>query len=253
MSIQSGPRILRLILASALLLLISQLAISQQAESQPAVEDPAATSDLRLEFVPFQGVVVATVAGSTGVSSIEIINRGSEPLEITGAEHSNERFTVLVETIETGERYRLTVTFDAQDQEGKAAEFLYLLTNRGRVAIPVHTEVIPSVYVFPRSVYLGKFDLTDIRGNSETARTMAQILMVYRKNTTDFQIDVSSDVTFLKIESVQGPLGDRWENTIWLDPDSVVPGEINGTIVIETNDSEVPRLEVPVTGTLHDR
>jgi hypothetical protein len=117
----------------------------------------------------------------------------------------------------------------------------------------VHTEVAPKVYAFPSSVFLGNFYLSQIGGNPETARTMAQILMVYRKNTTDFEIKATSDIPFLRIESEQGPLGDRWENTIWLDPERVQPGDIEGTIVIETNDPEVPRLEVPVTGRLLDK
>jgi hypothetical protein len=145
------------------------------------------------------------------------------------------------------------VSFEAKGPDGKVAELLHLVTNRDRIAIPVHTAVLPRVYTFPSSVDMGKFDLSHIKGNPQTARTVAQILMVYRKNSTDFEIKVTSDIPFLKIESEQGPLGDRWENTIWLDPERVQPGEFKGTIVIETNDPEVPKLGVPVTGNLLDQ
>jgi len=216
-------------------------------------DEQAARIDLGVEFVPFRGVVVATEQGTTGVSSIEIVNRQTQPLEITGIEDSSTRFTALVETVEAGRRYRLSVTFDTKGQHGKVAEWLHLETNRDRLSIPVHTEVIPRVYAFPKSVDMGKFSISDIRGNPQTARTAAQILMVYRKNTPDFEIEVSSNILFLNIKSEQGPQGDRWENTLWLDPERVQPGDFSGTIVIETNDPEVPKLEVPVSGVLLDK
>jgi hypothetical protein len=230
-------------------------AASQPAASAPAQSrsTPDANRDLRLEFIPFRGVVVATERGSTVEASIEIVNRDAQPLEIAGIENTSTRFTARIETIESGQRYRLTVSFEAKGPDGKVAELLHLVTNRDRIAIPVHTAVLPRVYTFPSSVDMGKFDLSHIKGNPQTARTVAQILMVYRKNNTDFEIKVTSDIPFLKIESEQGPLGDRWENTIWLDPERVQPGEFKGTIVIETNDPEVPKLGVPVTGNLLDQ
>lgn len=230
------------------------LPVTALAVGNPSTTDePTAQPDPSLEFIPFRGVVVATEQGTTGVASIEIVNRDDQPLEITGTETSSTRFSAQVESVEPGQRYRLTVTFDARGQDGKVAEWLHLATDRGRVSVPVHTEVIPRVYAFPRAVDMGRFNLSDIRNNPQTAHTTAQILMVYRKNTTGFEIEVTSDVPFLEIESKQGPEDDRWENTIRLDPERVRAGEINGTIFIETNDPEVPELEVPVTGLLLDQ
>lgn len=230
------------------------------AADEPAVSSPAQNQsapdperDLRLEFIPFRGVVVAAKRGTTGEASIEIVNRDAQPFEISRIENSSKRFTAQVEATEPGRRYRLTVTFQGKGPDGKVAELLYLVSNRDRIAIPVHTAVLPSVYTFPTAVDMGKSPLSHIRGNPETARTRAQILMVYRKNTTGFEVKVTSDIPFLKIESEQGPQGDRWENTLWLDSEHVHAGEIQGTIFIETNDPEVPKLEVPVTGMVFDR
>jgi hypothetical protein len=100
---------------------------------------------------------------------------------------------------------------------------------------------------------MGRVALSVIRGNPDSARTMAQILMVYRKGEPGFEIKVRSDIPYLKIKSEQGPLGDRWENTIWFDAETAVPGEVNGKIIFETNDPQTPRLEVPVTGNLLDK
>jgi hypothetical protein len=247
-------------------LILSSLPVFAQSGQKPSAADepaaptpaqsrstPDAQRDLRLEFVPFRGVIAAAKQGAIKEASIEIFNRDVQLFEITDIENTSTRFTAQVETIVPGEHYRLTVTFEAKGPEGKVAELLYLVTNRDRIAIPVHTAVIPRVYTFPSAVDMGKFPVSEIRGNPETARTAAQILMVYRKNSTDFEIKVTSDIPFLKIESEQGPEGDRWENTIWLDSERVQAGEFKGTIVIETNDPEVPKLEVPVTGRLLEK
>jgi hypothetical protein len=74
--------------------------------------------------------------------------------------------------------------------------------------------------------------------------------MVYRKGMPGFEVKVTSDVPFLKISSERGPNGDQWENWIWVDPERAEPGEINGTILIETNDPGSKKISVPVTGKL---
>ena len=76
------------------------------------------------------------------------------------------------------------------------------------------------------------------------------MLMVYRKGIPGFKIKLSSDVPFLKFASELGPKGDQWEISVWIDPEQARPGDINGKIFVETNDSEIPRLIVPVTGKL---
>jgi hypothetical protein len=252
----------RLTLALIILMVASLPVFAQSIENPSSAATPAASAPAEspstpnanrgsgIEFVPFRGLLVAAERGATRSASIEIINRDAQPLEIAGIENASERFTAQIETIEPGQRYRLSVTFEATGPDGKVAELLYLVTDRDRISIPVHTAVIPRVYTFPRVVDMGKFPVSDIRLNPQTARTAAQILMVYRKNTTGFEIKVTSDLPFLKIESEQGPAGDRWENTIWLDSERVQPGEFEGTIFIETNDPEMPKLEVPVTGIL---
>jgi hypothetical protein len=42
--------------------------------------------------------------------------------------------------------------------------------------------------------------------------------------------------------------GDRWQVTLTLKRESLKPGPIKGSILIETNDPEFSRLRVPVSG-----
>ncbi len=206
-----------------------------------------------IEYKPLPAVYMVAARGKTEEASIEIINRKSEPLEITGIENPGKRFTARTEALEPGRRYRLVVTLKGDGPAGKQRQDLSLKTNLASapvLRIPVNTFVHEKVYALPESVFLGRFGISEIKGRPKAAQGMAQILMVYRKGTPEFEIKLSSDLPFLKFSSEQGPQGDQWENWISLDPDKVEPGEIKGTIFIETNDPDFPKLSVPVTGKL---
>lgn len=209
-----------------------------------------------IDYEPLPAIFAVAPRGTVQEASIEIINRRAEPFEIVGIENPGKRFTARVETLEAGRRYRLIVSLKGEGPVGDQRDILLLKTNlesAPALRIPVNTRVREKVYTFPGSVFLGRFGVSDIRGNPDSAKRRAQILMVYRKGTTGFEIKVTSDIPYLKISSERGPMGDRYENTIWIDPDLAQPGEIKGNIIIETNDPEVPKLTVPVWGQLQPK
>lgn len=202
-------------------------------------------------------VIFATVnRGAVQETAIEITNRRTAPLNILDVVNPSQRFKARVETLDEGRRYRLMVTLKGEGPAGKQQDILELKTNLEDTPvfrIPVNTFVREKVRTFPDSVFMGRYPLSEIRDNPATAKQRAQILMVYREDTTDFQITVSSDVPYLKISSERGPKGDRYENTIWIDPDLAQAGKIKGNIIIKTNDPDFPELMVPVTGDIQPK
>lgn len=206
-----------------------------------------------IDFEPLPAIYVVAPRGTVKEASLVIINRNKDPLKITGIENPSRRFTARTETLEAGRRYRLVVTLKGEGPAGDQLDFVRVKTNRERdpvLRIPVNTRVREKIYTFPQSVFLGRFNLGQIKGNPEAARAAGQMLMVYRKGIRGFKIKLSSDVPFLKFASEVGPKGDQWENSVWIDPEQAKVGEIKGSIFIETNDPEIPRLVVPVTGRL---
>ena len=209
-----------------------------------------------IQFEPLPAVFAVATRGTVKDSSIEIINSRPEPLEILGIESPSTRFAARIEPLESGRRYRLTVTLKGEGPAGKQQDVLELKTNLEDAPIlrvSVNTYVRERMRTFPESVFMGRYPISEIRGDPAVAKTRAQILMVYGEGTSQFQAQVTSDVPFLKISSERGPTGDRYENTIWIDPDLAQPGDIKGNIIIETNDPEIPKLTVPVWGQLQPR
>lgn len=229
----------------------AQPALRAQVAPMPvAIPAPAAEG---IDFEPLPAIYAVAQRGTVKEASLVIVNRNREPLEITGIENPSRRFTVRTETLDPGRRYRLIVTVKGEGPAGDRVDIIKVKTNREEdpvIRIPVNTRVRERVYTFPQSVFLGRFNLGQIRGDPKAARAAGQTLMVYRKGISGFQIKLSSDVPFLRFASELGPNGDQWENSVWIDPEQAKPGDIKGSIFIETNDREVPRLVVPVTGRL---
>jgi hypothetical protein len=220
--------------------------------SQMPVTIPGAAAE-GIEFEPLPAIYAVAPRGTVKEASLVIINRKPEPLKIKGIENPSRRFTARMETLEPGRRYRLIVTVKGEGPAGDQSDILRVKTNLKNdpvLRIPVNTRVREKVYTFPQSVFLGRFNLGQIKGDIKAARAAGQMLMVYRKGIPGFRIKLSSDVPFLRFTSELGPRGDQWENSIWIDPEQAKPGEIKGSIFIETNDPDIPRLVVPVTGRL---
>jgi hypothetical protein len=119
-------------------------------------------------------VIFATVSrGSVQESSIEITNRRPEPLKILDVVNPSRRFKARVETLEEGKRYRLIVTLRGEGPAGKKQDILELKTNLEDTPvfrIPVNTFVREKVRTFPESVFMGRYPLSEIRGDPAAAR-----------------------------------------------------------------------------------
>jgi hypothetical protein len=240
-------------LTGCLLLMASSAepALLAQASPRPVAIPGYAVEGI--DFEPMPAIYAVAPRGTVKEASLVIINRSPDPLKITGIENHSRRFTARTETLEAGRRYRLIVTVKGEGPAGDQVDIIQLKTNREKdpvLRIPVNTRVREKVYTFPQSVFMGRFNLGQIKGDPIAARAAGQTLMVYRKGISGFQIKLSSDVPFLRFASELGPNGDQWENSVWIDPEQARPGDIKGSIFIETNDPEIPRLVVPVTGRL---
>jgi len=209
-----------------------------------------------IKYDPLPAIFTRVTRGAVKEASLEITNLRPVPLKIGEIVNPSRRFTARVETLEEGKRFRLVVTLKGEGPAGKQQDVLELKTNLDDapvLRIPVNTIVHEKVHSFPDSVFMGRYPISEIRGDPVMAKKRAQILMVYRDGTDQFQAKVTSDIPFLRITSERGPKGDRYENTIWFDPELAQPGDIKGNIIIETNEPEVPKLVVPVTGQLQPK
>jgi hypothetical protein len=183
--------------------------------------------------------------------AIDLVNHEESPLAITEVRHPTDRFSTTVETLEDGRRYRLHIAINPSGPGGKHTESIGIKTTSlalPEVGVTVNSYLRERVYTFPESVDLGTIRLADLQREPDALRRLSQELMVYSYGARDLRIETHSALPFLGIAAEKGPLGDRYQITISLRKEKMTSGSINGSIEIRTNDPDVPRLMVPVTG-----
>ena len=205
-----------------------------------------------IEIAPRPQFFLAGVRGDAASASLDIVNHAAQPLHLEPPRHSSERFTSHLDTIEDGERYRLTITLNSDAPAGRHTEPITLATTSAAlpvITIPANTWLRERVHTFPDAVDLGAFHVADLRRDPRLFARNAQTLMVYQAHGHAFEIGVATDVPGLRLSATRGPDGDRYQITLSLDPDSAMrPKSIRGQATITTNDSAFPRIVVPITG-----
>lgn len=198
---------------------------------------------------PYGVFFVAARRGETRRASIEIVNHLPEPLEIRGVESPSTRFATALETVEAGRRYRLTLTLKGEGPAGKRQDTITVLTSsakKPRLAIQANTLVKERVYTYPDELDFGTIDPQRLKSNPDLVSHLIRTLMVYQYGGEDFRVTVSTDIPFLKLSTAASKRGDRYQIEVGIVPERLEAGRYEGAIVIQTNDPEFPRLEVPV-------
>jgi len=204
-----------------------------------------------VEVAPLPAFFVSGLRGKEASASLEIINHEPEPLRIIKIEHASERFTTTLETLQPRERYRLTLILKPNGPGGRKTEPITIATSsevQPTLEISANTYLHEHVYVFPDSVDLGVIPISQVRKNPALLSTLAQTLMVYQEEGSDFRAALRTDLPMLNLKWERGPKGDRYQATISIDPDKANVGFYNGLLLIDTNDLASPRLTVPISG-----
>ena len=205
----------------------------------------------RVEVSPAPAFFLAARRGEVRQASVEIINHEREPLAIESITHAQDRFTTTLETVEEGQRYRLTLRLKPNGPGGRHSEPIVIHTssrNEPAITVVANTILREHVYTFPDEVDFGALSMSSFERDPELLRAAAQTLMVYQVGGTGFSVRVRSDLPQLEITSERAPQGDRYQQTITVRRQGLQVGPIRGSIVIETNDPQFRELVVPVSG-----
>ena len=197
-----------------------------------------------IELSPRPAFFVAGQRGKANRASIEIVNHESEPLRVEKIEHPAERFTTKLEALKPGQHYRLTLALKPDGPGGRAADSILITTSSKRMPVlkvGANTYLYDRVHAFPDVVDFGTWRAAEASGAAIT-------LMIHQEGGSDFKAQLSSDVPGLRLKAERGPKRDRYQIEISLVPDKVRVGPMKGSIFIDTNDGEFPRVIVPVSG-----
>jgi len=202
-----------------------------------------------IELSPRPAFFVAGQRGKGNRAAIEIVNHESEPLRIEKIEHPAERFATQLEALKPGQHYRLTLALKPDGPGGRAAGTILIKTSSKRVPVlkvGANTYLYERVHAFPDVVDFGTWRVAEAGGAAIT-------MMIHQEGGLDFKTQLSTDVPGLSLKAERGSKRDQYQVEITLVSEKVRVGPMKGSIVIDTNDAEFPRVIVPVSGQIVER
>jgi len=197
-----------------------------------------------IELSPRPAFFVAGQRGKGNQADMEIVNHEAEPLRVEEVKHPTDRFTTHLKTVKPGQHYRLTLALKPGGPGGRAADTILIRTSSKRtpvLKVVANTFLYERVHTFPDAVEFGRLRADD-------AGHAAVTMMIHQEGGTDFEARLSSDIPGLGLKAERGPKGNSYQVEITLVAERIRVGTINGSIFIDTNDREFPRISVPVNG-----
>jgi hypothetical protein len=201
-----------------------------------------------IEAIPLAGFYISLFKDETAENSITLINHRDHPLLVTKIDSQSSYFAAALDTDAPGQVYKLTVKVPAGIQSGRYADTVNLETDDATnpvIRIPVNILVKDAIYASQSMVDFGDID----RSKLKVASNLFTHVVTVRKRAGEFAIkSITSDVPGLHASHTPEAASQSFDVQIELNPDTIKPGALTGTIRILTNDSTVPELALTVQG-----
>lgn len=209
-----------------------------------------------IEITPYAAAFFSVYKGESARRKLTIINNEEPLLNITRIEPAGSHFVASINTEAPGKRYTLQVDVLPDTPPGRYMEAVYLHTDQPAtptVKIGVNVLVKENLYANPETVDYGNVGLGYLQKNPNTIELLNQTFLIKKRQGT-FEIkSVTSNVPQVQLrqEPATGP-SEVFQITASLDKQRLQPGKLKGTITIETDDPDFPRLTVPVDGAISE-
>ena len=213
----------------------------------PSGEKPAPPVNPNAVFnvEPGDHWITSALAGSSAANYFYLYNPQSTPFHVKSVIPGGPNFTAALQTVQDGKRYELKVVSNSALKPGHYAQTLKIVTDsplQPEINISLDLTVIPKVFASPQTITMPTLpaasDLSAITWPSIYVRKMREQGLQIKGYT--------STLPFIKLKLVTETEGQVYKITLALDNSKIKPGQFKGQIRVETNDPDVPVIEIPV-------
>lgn len=208
-----------------------------------------------VEILPRPALYLSQYRGEASDGSLEILNHRNLPLQITRLEPRGSHFHANLETLDAGQHYRLRVKVPADTPIGRYRERLLLHTNdpaRSSMGVEINILVKDEVYASPETVEFGQLSLSQLQQQTGVMELLRHTLVVSNRHGAMRITGLTTDVPGLQL--TQDPPVSTNARTFQLEvglvPQQLKTGKLSGDIELTTNNPHIPRLRIPVSGTV---
>lgn len=194
---------------------------------------------------PGERWITSTLAGSSSSNTLYLYNPQAAPIHAKNVVAGGNNFTATIQPVQDGKRYQLNVASNPALKPGHYMQTVRVLTDstiQPEVAIELDLTVYPKVFASPNAILMPPLPITP----DVTAITWPAI---YIRKVREQGLKIKSYSTtlpFLKLEMTTETEGQAYKIRLILDPTKIKPGEFKGKVRVETNDPDVPILDVPI-------
>lgn len=220
-----------------------------KAEGQPALPPPPAPLNPNAAFTvePSDRWITSALSGSSSSNTLYLYNPQPTLVHLKKVIPGGTDFTATLGTIQDGKRYQLLVKSNPALKPGHYLQTVKIETDstaQPLMAIELDLTVYPKVFASPASIIMPTLAIA-------TDLSTINWPMIYVRKVREQGLKIksfNSTLPFIKLDLIADSEGQVYRIRLTLDPAKIKPGDFKGKIHIETNDPDVPVVEVPVQG-----
>jgi hypothetical protein len=217
----------------------------------------AGTVHAPIDIEPIPAVFLSSYRGEDVQRELTLRSNQPGPVTMRLDAHGGAHYTASLEPIQPGKTWRLTVKPAAGTPPGRYTETLRIESDDpmiGKLHLAVHVFVKPDVYANPDEIDFGEVPLIRIRQQPAAMRFLEQAVIVKKREGTFRLRGIRSDVMALDLRATPSSSeSGTFRIDASLRPEGLRPGSLEGTISIDTDDLEFPRLTVRVRGSVVEK
>jgi len=215
-------------------------------DAQPVAGAPPPVSKRSSIFIePTDRLITSVLVGNTTSNNLYVVNNEATPAHVKSIDAGGTNFTATLTPIQDGRRYEIAVQSAANLKPGTYNQTLRVLTdNAATPEIPVQLTitVYPRIFASPTAIIMPVLPL-----NTELSAIAWPSITVRKVQANGLEIKrVSTSLTFLDLTTEIQKAGEIYQIHIKINNSKARAGEFKGTIRIDTNDADLPVIEIPV-------
>jgi hypothetical protein len=203
-----------------------------------------------LTVEPMDRWVTSVLTGSATATTIFLVNNEAAPIHIKRVEPGGTDFSARIQPIQEGKRFELVLSTNPDLKPGEYHQTVRVLTDSPsmpEVPIKLDVTVFPRVFASPTAIIMPTLSVT-----SDLASINWPMINVRKVQAGGLKIkSYSTTLPFIKLDLLTAKEGELYQVRITIDNEKVKPGEFKGSVHIETNDANVPVIDIPIKVTFN--
>jgi len=205
-----------------------------------------------IEVLPFPTIFLSGFKGEDSERQLTIVNHQEQPTVISLSHPSSKHFSATLTELERGRTYEVMTKILPDALPGRYEEQLSLSTTDPRfpeITIPVHLFVKADLYANPEVIDFGSVSADRMHSDSSARELSNQTFLVKKRDGVFAIMKITSDLDALEFKK-DPPLGrsSNYRIDVALNPQKIKAGKIEGSVEIDTDDKDFPKIRIPVTG-----